>query len=240
MTVRSVEAIQEAVTEVREAAEATTDVRLISGSLPSGGTVKLDGYSLLEAFELAVDLNVGLVYLATIEGPEEELEGAQFAFFTNDRAHVAVVETADRQTRQTETTGGQQPVLSEVTAESEDERERKEQLADQILGEFEELLSDSQEYRLRNHLDHYSVPRLLQLQERKEETKREQEAQERIDEELEDELARAAYEDDRFNRQFNKSDTRMLIQDLDLEYDADRIRFDEVHRKAKSLLKINR
>lgn len=240
MTVQNEEAIREAVTDVREAVKKTPDVRLITGALSVGTVVELEEYSLPEAFDLAVDLNVDLVYLATHGDPEGNIEGAQLGFFINNRPHVAMIETAARQSRRTEPAGHQHLSTREPQAASDEEQERKEQLAEQILEEFDEFLSESEEYRLRNHLDHYSVPRLLRLQEQKEEQKREQEAQERIDEELEDELARTAYEDERFNRQFNASDTRMLIQDLDLEYDADRIRFEEVHRKAKSLLKINR
>jgi len=60
--------------------------------------------------------------------------------------------------------------------------------------------------------------RILSIQQRVEE-------EASADPEEEKRLARAVYEDDRFNRQFNETDTEMLLDDLDLEFDPNTIRF---------------
>jgi ribosomal protein L9 len=116
--------------------------------------------------------------------------------------------------------------------------EKKRDLAEEILDQYDEFLDDATEYRLSNNVGDMSMERLFRLQDRLQEEKEEQEREERIDEELEMELAEAVYNDDRFHGRFNTTDVEMLLEQLDVEFDEEEVRIDHIDRKAKSLLKV--
>jgi cytochrome c-type biogenesis protein CcmH/NrfG len=65
------------------------------------------------------------------------------------------------------------------------------------------------------------------------------EQQAKVDPELEKELAQGVYEWEEFNQQFNETDTEMLLEQMDVDVDFNKIRVDEVHKRAKSAIKIN-
>jgi hypothetical protein len=117
--------------------------------------------------------------------------------------------------------------------ESEEEKQRKQDIAEELLNEYDEYLNEDKKFEIENRLERMRLRRILSIQQRVEE-------EASADPEEEKRLARAVYEDDRFNRQFNETDTEMLLDDLDLEFDPNTIRAEEVHKRAKSLLKINR
>jgi hypothetical protein len=116
--------------------------------------------------------------------------------------------------------------------ESEEEKQRKEEIAEELLTEYEEYLEEDDRFELENRLEWLSLSRLLRMQERVEEKAK-------ADPEAENRLARTVYEDDRFNRQFNQTDIEMLLNELNIDFDSERVRMDEVHKRAKSLLNVN-
>jgi len=87
-----------------------------------------------------------------------------------------------------------------------------------LLNEYDEYLNEDKKFEIENRLERMRLRRILSIQQRVEE-------EASADPEEEKRLARAVYEDDRFNRQFNETDTEMLLDDLDLEFDPNTIRF---------------
>jgi len=102
--------------------------------------------------------------------------------------------------------------------ESEEEKQRKQDIAEELLNEYDEYLNEDKKFEIENRLERMRLRRILSIQQRVEE-------EASADPEEEKRLARAVYEDDRFNRQFNETDTEMLLDDLDLEFDPNTIRF---------------
>lgn len=84
-----------------------------------------------------------------------------------------------------------------------------------------------------------SMEKLFRLQDRLQKEKEEKEREERIDEELEMDLAEAVYNSEQFHRQFNETDVEMLLEQMDVEFDEEKVRISMIDRKAKSLLKVN-
>jgi len=115
---------------------------------------------------------------------------------------------------------------------------QKQELADEILENYGELIARAREYRLENNVGSMSMEQLFRLQDKLQEEKEEKEREEQIDEEPEDEIAEAVYNDDRFHNRFNSSDTEMLIKDIGIEFDEEAVRIDVIDRKAKSLIKL--
>lgn len=191
----------------------------------------------LEFVERGLSLGVDCFYVLDDwnEAGEQNLGG--ITYFHRERAHTLYLLPDDRQRESGATVGehgreGSQR-LDYGREESEAERERKEELRKTLLGEYREHLSEDEEFELENRLERVSLRRLLTLRDRAEtEAKRDPEEETR--------LAKVVYNDDRFNRQFNEMDTEMLLDSLDVEFDPETVRVEEVHRRAKSLLKINR
>jgi len=170
-------------------------------------------------------------YLIEQRDEDGTIQLGGLCYFYNGRAHTTYLET---------------PKLAEASSnsdrdsgfgfgreESEEERERKQEIAEELLEEYDEFLPEDERFEIENRLERMTLSRLLRVQEQVE-------AEASADPEAEKRIARNVYEDDRFNRQFNQTDTEMLVDELGLEYNSDHVRMEEVHRRAKSLLKINK
>lgn len=121
----------------------------------------------------------------------------------------------------------------EQEADSEEEKQRKQELAEELLSEYNEYLQEDERLKIKNRLEQVTLSWILHIQERVEKEASADPGEEKR-------LAKAVYDDDRFSGRFNSTDTEMLLNDLDIEFDPNNIRLDEVHKRAKSLLKINK
>lgn len=123
-----------------------------------------------------------------------------------------------------------------------------EEVNEKLKDRKEEIL---EELRNKDNLDMLSEENKIRLKHGKPEDFRFQELErmqnqifdaEGADEETEDELAEKVYEDESFNRNFNQLDTETLLksrEDIPKEkYEKDEVRLEMIHKKAKSLLKI--
>ena len=201
-------------TFIRASNDAETEVRLID-------------YSINEVIELGKSLDAGTFYGVLEETDDGTPQWARVFFFHNGLAHGLYIET-DRLAQ----------VREGETDEQLEELEQKQELADEILENYGELIARAREYRLENNVGSMSMEQLFRLQDRLQEEKEEMEREEQIDEELEDEIAEAVYNDDRFHNRFNSSDTEMLIKDLGIDFDEEAVRMNVIDRKAKSLIKL--
>ncbi|PSP39121.1 hypothetical protein BRC71_03600 [Halobacteriales archaeon QH_7_65_31] len=201
-------------TFIRASNGAETDVRLID-------------YSIDEVIELGKSLDTGAFYGVLEEADDGTPQWARVFFFYDGLAHVLYIEADElAQVRENETN------------EQVEELEQKQELADEILENYGELIARAREYRVKNNVGSMSMEQLFRLQDRLQEEKEEKKREEQIDEELEDEIAEAVYNDDRFHNRFNSSDTEMLIKDIGIEFDEEAVRIDVIDRKAKSLIKL--
>ena len=185
--------------------------------------------------EQGLDIGIDEFYLLETRAEGDNIEQGGICYFYDDRAHTLLLDTDS-------STGPSGPEnqagrfgssIGFGYEESEEEQERKEQVANELLTEYRESIAEDDRFEIENRLDRMNLGRLLRLKQRVE-----QEA--KIDPELEKELARVVYEREEFNQQFNETDTEMLLGQLDIEFDYEKIRTEEVHTRAKSLLKINR
>lgn len=170
------------------------------------------------------------VYLIEQRDEDGEVQLGGICYFYQGRAHTCYRESPAREEMSQDAEYGSSRAGRE---ESEEEKQRKEEIAEELLTEYEEYLEEDDRFELENRLEWLSVSRLLRMQDRVEEKAK-------ADPEAENRLARAVYEDNRFNRQFNQTDTEMLLNELEIDFDSERVRMDEVHKRAKSLLKVNR
>lgn len=201
---------------------------------PFSGFV-FDRSSLVEFVEEALDRGVRDFYLLEDRTEDERIELGGVCYFYEERAHTCYLQVDDREAS-AEGDIGEATTDRQVSfgrQESKDERARKQELAEELLSEYEEYLDEDQRYEIENRLDRMPLRRVLQIHDQTE-------AAARVDPEEEKRLARVVYEDDRFSHQFNQTDTEMLLDELDVEFDGEQIRFEEVHKRAKSLIKINR
>lgn len=198
---------------------------------------KFEDQTLREFAELGIDTGADELYIIEDRDNTGELDQAGVCFFHNDRPHTQVLESytraASEAAEQTRTQETSQYPTSSLYEESEEEQARKQEIAEELLTEYDEYLSEEERFELENQLERQSVTRLMRLEHRIKEKAR-------VNPDEEKRLARLVYQDDRFNNQFNQTDTEMLLDDLDVEFDEDRVRIDEIHTRAKSLIKINR
>ncbi|EMA68832.1 hypothetical protein C461_04357 [Halorubrum aidingense JCM 13560] len=189
--------------------------------------IRLTEYSFEEMVELGRSLNVNTFYGTLKTADDGTPQWAQMFFLYDGVGHVQTIESAElAQVREHE------------ADEQSEELEQKRDLADEILEQYAEFLDDATEYRLNNNVGEVTIERLFRLQDRLQEEKEEQRREERIDEELEMELAEAVYNDDRYHSRFNTTDVEMLLEQLDVEFDEDKVRINRIDTKAKSLLKL--
>lgn len=187
-----------------------------------------------EFVEKGIELGATEFYLIENRGEEDGLIQGGICFFHNGRPHT--LQLASKQEKDSIRAESRDTRIGSSSRfgleESEEEQERKEEIADQLLTEYSEHIDEEEEFRIRNRLDMMRIGGLKRILEDAEE-------QAKVDPELEKDLARAVYERDEFNQQFNKTDTEMLLDQMDIEFDPENIRMEEVHTRAKSLLKIN-
>lgn len=140
--------------------------------------------------------------------------------------------------------------LGEEIAE---EKDRFNRYSKEVTEELKERKKEMmEELREKENLDALSEEERIKIQHGKPEDFRFRELEnmkdkifdaEEANEELEDELSELVYEDDAFNSKFSQLDTETLLKqrsDIDEEdYERKDVRLEMVHRKAKSLLKIN-
>jgi hypothetical protein len=189
--------------------------------------------SAAEFVEKGLDLDATEFYLIESRTEEDDLKQAGICFFYDGRPHTLQLTPDQDEESIGEARGTGIGSASRFgLEESEEEQERKEEVADQLLTEYNEYLDEEDEFEIKNRLERMRLGRLKRIQNRAEE-------QAKIDPEREKELARAVYERDEFNQQFNKTDTEMLLDQIDVEFDPEKVRIEEVHTRAKSLLKIN-
>lgn len=203
------------------------NVEVVRASLGVEQQVHLREYSLPEVIELGKSLEINIIYAFLEETDDESPEWARVYFFHQGAAHVQYVETEElSQLREDE------------TKEKVNEFERKRELAEELLEQYSDVLSDAQEYRLKHNVEDMRMERLFSLQDTLQEKEEEKEMEDQIDEELEKKLAEELCHDKRFNQSFNETATEMLLRDLDIVFDNENIRISEVHNRAKSLLKV--
>jgi len=214
--------------EAVDLAQSTDGIELVKASLSLDEKVLLDDYQLPRVIELGQILGENVFYGVMEETDDGIPEWSRLYFIRDGISHVQYIESLEmKQAREKETkdqVGG---------------LERKEDLAEEILETYSEVLNDGQRYRLQHNIDGMTMDRLFSLQDHLQDKMERLEKEKRIDEKLEQELAEALVEEERFNRQFNEMDTEMLLKDMDIEFNEEEIRVGQVHQQAKSLLKIN-
>ena len=229
------EQIQDQLESARELLEGKDATVFNVASQPFQGFL-FEDMTLSEVVQTGLDAGADHFYLVEDRDEDGNLTLGGVCFFVNDRAHTVYKQTDERlesADTEGETSDAGHRDIGYGLDESEEEKQRKQELAEELLNEYDEYLNEDEKFEIKNRLERMGLRRVLNIQERVE-----QEAS--ADPEEEKRLARAVYEDDRFNRQFNSTDTEMLLDDLDVEFDPNTIRPDEVHKRAKSLLKINR
>ncbi|WP_318570930.1 hypothetical protein [Salinigranum marinum] len=192
--------------------------------------------SLVEFIDQAVDRGIDEFYVFEDRTAEGGVDFGGVCYIHGERAHTRYVESDERlgpQQEQSESRGSVGMLGGFGRDESEEEVQRKKEVATELLNQYADYLEESERFDLENRVESMRLRQLERMQERIEK-------EARTDPEEEKRLARIAYEDDRFHRQFNQTDTEMLLEELDVEYDPDLVRMDEVHKRAKSLLKINK
>ena len=218
-------------TEIKEAQdhiEQNESIILINGSPDFHQIVHLDGYTFSEVIRLGSNIGADIMYSSIEKTGDGDIEWARWFFVYNGVAHIQYAECTELA-----------DVRSAETEEQIDELERKRGLANELLENYSEVMNEAQMYRLRNNVEDLQMEYLLRLQDRLQEEKERKELEEQIDEELERELADAVYRSDQFDRQFNVMDTEMLLRQLDVGFDDNAIRIEEIHRRAKSHLKVD-
>jgi hypothetical protein len=222
-------ALSEELSEAREKLK-SADVRVIETSNQPFDSFVLRETSLDEAVDLALDVDSDVVYL--LEGRDETdvLRAAGVCFYYQDRAHSVVHRNeAEIEPDPAESRQGYSP----FGEETKEERERRQELVDEILSEYKEHLTEENQFELENRPERMRVRRLIRMRDRLEE-------EARTDPEEEKRLARLVYENEKFNNRFNQTDTEMLLDKMGVDYDPELIRIEEVHKRAKSLIKINK
>ncbi len=221
--------LREKLGQVKKRFNKNDSLRLIRASSGYQNTVHLDKYSLSEVIDLGISLGTKEFYVEYAEDDAGEIKWIRFYFIHNSVPHIQYIESeAIAQARE------------EETEEKEEELERKQALSKEMLEQYEDVLNNAEEYRLRHSLSDLPMERLFRMQDQLQEKLEQKRKKERINEELEVQLARKVYEDSRFDRQFNKTDTEVLLEQLDVEFESDAVRIDKIHRHAKSLLKVNK
>lgn len=220
------EDLREEYTDAVQSVEAADALTHVQGAPNVQQQVLLQGYSLTETVELGRSLDVGAVYTDRVDD-DGSLEWVGVHFFSQGVLHTQTVES-------------EAYVRARVDQadDRDDEIERKRELAEELLTQYDDVLDRAQEWRLEHAVDDMRMDRLFQLQDRLQRERDQKEREERINEDLERELAEQVYQDDQFGRQFNETDTEMLLGEMDVEFDPERVRFGEVHKRAKSLLKV--
>lgn len=202
-------------------------LEIIYADLNIDKQIYLIDYSLTDVAELGQHLGSTVFYVALGETDEGKIEWIRLYFFYQGIAHVRYIESDD---------------FSQIHEYENDEKieesKQKRELADELLEQYPDFLNNAEAYRLKHHVDRLSMERLFYLQDRLQQEKEEKEKEARIDEEVERKLAKVLAQNEQFNRQFNETDTEHLLQRLDVEFEDEEIRIQEVHRRAKSLLKI--
>lgn len=230
------EQIQEQVESARELLENTHNITVFTVSSQPFQGFMLEEMSFLSAVESGLDAGAEQFYLVEDRDEEDNLTLAGVCFFVNKRAHTIYKQTDERLDSVgagDESSSAGRRGLEHDPMESEEEKQRKQDIAEELLNEYDEYLNEDEKFEIENRLERMRLRRILTIQQRaEEEASADPKEQKRV--------ARAVYQDDRFNRQFNEMDTEMLLDDLDVEFDPNTIRADEVHKRAKSLLKINR
>ena len=228
--------IQDQLESARELVEDQDDITVFNvASQPFQGFL-FEDMTLSAAVQTGLDAGSENFYLVEDRDKDGNLTLGGVCFFIDGRAHTLYKQTDERMESaeaEGEASDAGQRDFGYGLDESEEEKQRKQELAEELLNEFDEYLQEDEKFEIENRLERLGLRRVLNIKERVEE-------EASADPEEEKRLARAVYEDDRFNRQFNSTDTEMLLDDLDVEFDPNTIRPDEVHKRAKSLLKINR
>jgi hypothetical protein len=204
-------------------------------SQPFEGFVFTD-VALVEFIDQAVDRGIDEFYIFESRAAEDDVDFCGVCYFHEGRAHSRYLESDERlepEQAQSASRGSVGVLGGFGRNESEEEVQRKEEIATELLTDYADYLQESERFELENRVESMRLRQLERMQERIEK-------EARTDPEEEKRLARIAYEDDRFHRQFNQTDTEMLLEELDVEYNPDLVRMDEVHKRAKSLLKINK
>lgn len=229
------EQIQDQLESARESLERKDATFFNVASQPFQGFLFAD-ITLSAAVQAGLDAGAEHFYLVEDRDVEGNLTLGGVCFFINDRAHT-IYKEIDERIESTDAEGGASDPghhdFGYGLEESDEEKQRKQDIAEELLNEYDGYLKEDEKFEIENRLERMRLRRILTIQDRVE-----QEAS--ADPEEEKRLARTVYEDDRFNRQFNPTDTEMLLDDLDVNFDPNTIRSDEVHKRAKSLLKINR
>ncbi|MFB6166153.1 MAG: hypothetical protein ABEJ31_13410 [Haloarculaceae archaeon] len=237
------------------------DRRLIEvEALPDAPAFALTERPLTAALSLAADLGAAECYLLADDDADGDLGRAALAFFHRGHLHVAErttddwdAATADDERDDADAddtptpvegtdgprtngdgpapTGGEsgRPAAEAVDAE----QDRKRELAAELVEHYEEFLDEGDRYRLEYCLESLSVPQLRRMLEQAERCAR-------ADPEEEERLARIVYRDGRFNPEYTASDTEMLLNALNVAVDHDRVRIQQVHDTAMSLLQVDR
>lgn len=218
--------LEDALTEVEDELR-PTDTTIYTTNQPFDSYVLKDR-SLVEIVELGRELGTDVFYLLESRDSESRLRAVGICFYYQGRPHSRIHRADELKDRGEGLSGGG----IALREESDDERRKREQLVAEILKEYREHLAEDELFQLENHPDRMRVEHLIRMRDRLEE-------EARRDPDEEKRLAKLVYQSEQFGRQFNSTDTEMLLDQLDVEFDSDLIRIDEVHKRAKSLLKVN-
>ncbi|MDZ7849374.1 MAG: hypothetical protein U5K70_00680 [Halodesulfurarchaeum sp.] len=191
----------------------------IISTVPNNGII-LANTDFSEVLERISDLGIDEIYIVV----DESMTPIGLAFHHNGIFHLSmesepfISSSASTESR------------SRLAFDSDDNIEQKREIASEIIDRYEELMSDVQVAELEGDLQYMSMSRLYRLKEKMEE-------KQRIDENLEKEAAKWLAEDDRFNHNCNETDSETLLE-ASGDFALDEIRIEEVHKKAKSYLKL--
>lgn len=222
--------IEQQLSEVKDRIS-TEDVTVLKAASQPFPGFEFEDMSLTEFVEKGLELGVDDIYLLENRTEDGEVARGGVCFYYNNQPHTRIIE-ASRSDDQVEL-GTQGPPSSTDfrfgREESEEEQQRKEELAAELLNEYEEYLDEDERFEIENRLDRMRLRRLLRMRDEAEEKAS-------VDPDLEKEVAHSVNEAE----EFNQTDTEMLLDQLDVEFDSNQVRIGEVHTRAKSLLKINR
>jgi len=193
------------------------------GMLPNL-TIELHQEALPDAVEQALDIGITDFYVCE-DSFEEGVPG--IAFQHDGMFHGVLFVPEEDEADDEEIANG----LDEFVAGHEPEvDEEVEKLADELLEEYREYLSDDEIHRLENNRLHLRYGNLTRIRDRVQE-------EARVDEDMEEEAAEWLANHENFDHQCGRTDSEVMLEQLS-DFEMEKIRPKKVHRRAKALLNL--
>lgn len=146
--------------QASERVESEEGVIIVKGSPGFDQQIHLEDYSLPEVIELGQSLEEEFFYGNLGEADDGTPEWSRLFFIRDGIAHDQYIESKDME-----------QIREAKTNEPGDELERKRELAEEILEQYSEVLSDAQRFRLQHNVGDMRMDRLFDLQDRLKEEK---------------------------------------------------------------------